>query len=168
MWKTWSDRRKNFPLHLAWGLRRCIIHGKKRLPDQWMKISPRHRQNDSKLDSFSTRSYLPGIVTYLIDPTYHMWWTFSLSWFKWFLGKVRLHGSTQKEIDTGKRIDWLFRRLRDSCEELDRMTDNNITYLVTLLKALIQPRLHTTVWGHPSAAAFISTPSVFDAVFSCR
>jgi hypothetical protein len=110
---------------------------KKRLPDQWMKISPRHRQNDSKLDSFSPRSYLPGIVTYLIDPTYHMWWTFSLSWFKWFLGKVRLHGSTQKEIDTGKRIDWLFRRLRDSCEELDRMTDKNITYLVTLLKALV-------------------------------
>ena len=36
---------------------------KKRLPDQWMKISPRHRQNDSKLDSFSTRSYF----TYLID-----------------------------------------------------------------------------------------------------
>ena len=46
----WQE--ENFPLHLAWGLRRCIIHGKKRLPDQWMKILRRHGQNDFKLDSF--------------------------------------------------------------------------------------------------------------------
>ena len=46
----WQE--ENFPLYLAWGLRRCIIHGKKRLPDQWMKILRRHGQNDFKLDSF--------------------------------------------------------------------------------------------------------------------
>ena len=56
------------------------------------------------------------VVTYLIDPTYHMWWTFSLSWFKWFLGKVWLHVSTQKETHMKKYwLDaWLLRKTRQN------------------------------------------------------